>query len=403
MENKFSCMGDGVSAPLNKLRSFKLNLDRMSNFERSLYGLFLHVDGEMEGVPKNVTKVQHYIPQEYLKAWCQTDSKQIAYREKSDAPMMRSYETVAYEKYGYKFQDLSYDEIELLMRGAFDESFGHIALMKHLVGTLVFPGLIRRLVEKDSFDDACKSLHFLCDLNALRPKQLEVANEILTSGKSSDMMRRLKLTEKNGFERYLAYVENSFSALLAALRRGDADFLEDKNSRFLFYLFFSLQLVRTPRFLLPFDHMASIATQKKIFEYLRFILALKFQDKFMQWHDSGTVRIIANDTRMKFVTGDQPVLNISSKKEDLWLYYPIGPSMAILIISNGSKCTEKFDLFKNIEPETVDWLNSMLCKNCSEIIIGNSADQIRGANYFAGMDKRGSLVSCSILSKLLKG
>ena len=182
MENKFSCMGDGVSAPLNKLRSFKLNLDRMSNFERSLYGLFLHVDGEMEGVPKNVTKVQHYIPQEYLKAWCQTDSKQIAYREKSDAPMMRSYETVAYEKYGYKFQDLSYDEIELLMRGAFDESFGHIALMKHLVGTLVFPGLIRRLVEKDSFDDACKSLHFLCDLNALRPKQLEVANEILTIG-----------------------------------------------------------------------------------------------------------------------------------------------------------------------------------------------------------------------------
>ena len=97
----------------------------------------------------------------------------------------------------------------------------------------------------------------------------------------------------------------------------------------------------------------------------------------MLYANNAHLTLLVNKTNVPFVTTDQPVINvladyqnISEEVEDVLLYYPISPEIAITINDNN------LENVMEIEEEVVEQYNNKLVESSYEYIFANSKESL---------------------------
>ena len=196
--------------------------------------------------------------------------------------------------------------------------------------------------------------------------------------------------------------------VLEALANENFDVLQDDLHMSGFMAFFGHQISRTKPFR---DGAIQVLSRSNAFEievalamehawwFLSYIFGMNIGCNLYSGRHIARHALLINDTRVPFITSDQPIVNVHScvsetvfaapKYADL--YYPISPRVAYIICDS-----ERFNIGKNnVDEATVVELNSKMAAQAKVHIIGDTVDAIRpfkkyiGRNYKKAPNSRG--------------
>lgn len=153
-----------------------------------------------------------------------------------------------------------------------------------------------------------------------------------------------------GLEDYHADIERKAIDTIKLLLNNDMSWIEEQQKKIDFCLFLGIQYTRTNRSLKTQSRMICELFEKhpnysdscdpiKIVKVLNLVMS----NHIGNWiYSSGFFHLISNDSSIDFITGDQPILNLSEKDEDgfakeMKLYYPLSPRMALVISKDDVK------------------------------------------------------------------
>ena len=275
----------------------------------------------------NDVKKQHYIWEFYLKAWCFEGNKVWCNRDGN--VFNTSTENIAQERRFYEITPLTKDEL----------------------------GLIEAGIEK-----CPKENHSL-----LKIKLQNLINHSLYSDN----------TRKNALEDEYADMERRTIPLLQSLRNGFTDILDNQYNKIIFSIFVGMQYTRTPKCRkgkisgLP-DGPFQVSDN-----FLFYWSYIFFSDSIGSWTSSSKISLLKNETKIPFVTGDQPVINIKSNYDntpakEIRLYYPISPKFALLFDEK-----ETFD--NSVSIQDVLFYNEKIKQASEVLVIGNQKDVVENA------------------------
>jgi hypothetical protein len=151
-----------------------------------------------------------------------------------------------------------------------------------------------------------------------------------------------KLDEQiaNAEEDYHARIEGDAITTLDRLRAGDAGALDDIDSIAGFSHFLAVQFMRTTgirsRVLGQFENASKGIDLTGAWAITSHIMAVNFGRTIFDLRKVNPIRLISNATDARFITGDQPVINLQKARdgtqpEYLSLYCPISPQKAIFV------------------------------------------------------------------------
>ncbi|MCT4664244.1 MAG: DUF4238 domain-containing protein [Flavobacteriales bacterium] len=161
--------------------------------------------------------------------------------------------------------------------------------------------------------------------------------------------------QKCGLEDFHGIVETNFIPLLDKIYKDDLSFLKNTEDLNQFSFFIGCQYMRTNK--MKKAILGSLDSFKKTsnvsmpdyyhslnFQGIADVILLFQSDIIGNWiFSNGYVQIINNCTDINFITGDQPVINVKSDKDEkgipmgFELYYPISPSKALYIQNKDIK------------------------------------------------------------------
>ncbi|MBR6124578.1 DUF4238 domain-containing protein [Candidatus Saccharibacteria bacterium] len=275
----------------------------------------------------NDVKKQHYVWEYYLKAWCFEGNKVWCNRD--GKIFSASTENVAQERRFYEIAPLTKDEL----------------------------GLIEACIEKS-------------------PKE----NHSLLKSKLQNLIDHSSYndnTRKNALEDEYADMERRTIPILQSLRKGSIDILDNEYDKIIFSIFTGMQYTRTPKCRkgkisgLP-DGLFQISDN-----FLFYWSYIFLSESIGSWTSSSKISLLKNETKIPFITGDQPVINIKSDYDntpakETRLYYPISPKLALLFDEK-----ETFD--NSISVEDVLFYNKKIKQASETLIIGNQKDAVKDA------------------------
>lgn len=95
------------------------------------------------------------------------------------------------------------------------------------------------------------------------------------------------------------------------------------------------------------------------------------------------IKILANNTSIEFITGDQPVINTINPESTpvphkLELFYPIAPTLAIIFGNINQSHSNQIDIFEDTE---IEKFNNLVYKNSHEQIYSSKEKFL--VNYIA--------------------
>jgi len=191
-------------------------------------------------------------------------------------------------------------------------------------------------------------------------------------------VRKIKV---NSMEKLHGYIELMGDKLLKISSLQDLDNLsEDEIYNSIIFLCF--QFIRTKPRQKAIEEKINghrIADfSKKVWNILTFILGFNMARAISLDKDRKIV-LLKNSTELKFITGDQPSFNISSAlneeglPKDLELYYPISPTLALLV--NFNSHLDQFSE-KEISIDEVNTYNMKLLENSDFFVFGTDKEQL---------------------------
>lgn len=145
----------------------------------------------------------------------------------------------------------------------------------------------------------------------------------------------------SGIEDYYFDVEKKFTPILNLLYEGDISYHNDRISRGDLSLFLGTQYARTNKMREGYKTLDLGYSEKFDMNKIGRVMALLFGDLIGQYIFSNFGPILlVNETKVDFITGDQPVLNTCFdlnqplKVDNIELYFPISPQYAIYLSRN---------------------------------------------------------------------
>ncbi|TGX55819.1 DUF4238 domain-containing protein [Sphingomonas gei] len=276
------------------------------------------MDTMLPPVPKN----QHYVWRYYLEAWA-VDDLLACYRQRDRKPIRTNPKNIASQTYFYRVPALSEAELnylELVIANRPDE--GARQVHRNFVKLFQMPAKVRQIVER----------HGRPDVRAASEALLDHADRSLG-------------------ERYQVGIENKGLPLLERLKARDAAFWKDGSGIDDFLFFIANQYLRTARMQ---NLIARITAPPgvdlgKVWSIERHIWATEIGAALLRERERYRAVILVNRTRIPFITGDQPVINLNpSRARDVKLYYPVRPDTALLLTTDdyapdGAKEISAFD------------------------------------------------------------
>jgi hypothetical protein len=260
------------------------------------------------------SKNQHYVWQHYLNAWA-ADGTFCCYRHKDKKLFPTQPKVVANETYFYEIYRLTAGDKKFL------EDF------------------ISRATDER-----------LRELNRDYINMTQLSFEMREHLKSADLLPEvraaledeLRWAERNLAERYHAGIESKCQDILDSLRNQNDDFYRDEArcADFLYYL--SLQYFRTARMRESLSNMPVYVPghdPRRTAAILYHIAASNVGASLFRERKAHQIIFLTNGTTIPFIVGDQPVINMLDPKatDDLELYYPLSPTLAIVLTKNVIK------------------------------------------------------------------
>lgn len=300
----------------------------------------------------NVPRRQHYVWRYYLEGWAVNGS--VAVVRKDGGAFLAGPANIGLERDFYRLPVLSVED-EHFARGMIDVPGSNPKLVELNMGWLDLfsaPSRLRRLLEaKGVSDDALERAIRDCEIKS---------EENLHSGVEGPMVR-----------------------LISQLREGDSTFWNVDDDALDFAYFVSLQYLRTKAMR---ERVLSVADGRiaKHVEQTWPILRNAFATNLgwslyserRRWH----IRVLSASEQLRFVTGDQPIVNLLSmtgKPDDFALYYPISPERAIVLELNDYN--SPLGSSNELDDPAVESLNRRVIEEIHEQAFGCNIAYLRQA------------------------
>lgn len=174
------------------------------------------------------------------------------------------------------------------------------------------------------------------------------------------MEEQLRWAERNLGERYHAGIENKCQDLLNSLRAENDDFYQDMIRAGDLIYFLCLQYFRTVKMREAFSKLISQVPghdPRRTAGALLHICATSVSASLFKEKRAYGIAFLRNETAVPFITGDQPVLNMldPKKTDDLALYYPLSPRLAMLLTKDAVKLPNKIRSISQLEVESYNY------------------------------------------------
>lgn len=297
---------------------------------------------------------QHYVWQKYLAPWVK-DGKIVCLRNKKDI-IQSNPRNIASGRYFYNINSMTQDDCKLIRKIFINNQPEPMKIL--------LEGWIKPIEE------------FLQLYNSLAK-----CGEVKESAEAS-----LELGLKNLLEELHMEIENAGMSGLSKLQLGDISFLSEckdgcvEDVEFIIYLCF--QYFRTKNIKQNVkeslgEHASLFTNYENAFNLVVPIVSTLLGNSLLNRIKSKELYcyLLKNDTEISFITGDQPVINIHANLNknvgttDLELYYPLSPTLSLLITK---------EQICNIEcsVEKVKYYNNMIERQSLELIFANDENAV---------------------------
>jgi hypothetical protein len=286
---------------------------------------------------------QHHVWQRYLKSWAVDDK---IYCLKDGAIFATNTTNVAVERDFYKLQKLTPDDVALI------ENL--IIAPAHPLAKQNHENLLRQFTLPARFVEE----------NRDRLHNLDKIEELLD------------VHHTNALEDYHAGIEDSFLPTLEDLLRNDLSFYESNDRCIGFLYFICNQYMRTKGI-----RERSIERVKgrneqdlsRIWNIAALMLAYNIGMGLFLERKSRKLILVENRTDVPFITGDQPIINLHGDglrpPEELCLYYPLSPNVALLLTEVDSEPAFSTDSLTSAQATS---LNERMLEACHSQLFGQT-------------------------------
>jgi Protein of unknown function (DUF4238) len=279
------------------------------------------------------TKNQHYVWCHYLEAWATTGTF-CCYRQKAQKLFPTRPRVVANETYFYETQQLTVPDKEFLE-------------------SIISRGSDKRLRELNR--------NFVAGFQ----RSFELRNQLacMDSRESAkaEAERELRIVEKTLGEHYHMGIETMCVGILDSLRRKNDRFYQDVTQCGHFIYFLSNQYFRTVkmrRAISGFTRPVPGHDPRRTSNIECFVYALNLSDGLFRERDAYKIVFLQNDASTPFITGDQPIVNMLNPigTGDVELYYPLSPSLAIVLTKDTLKFPRQERVANKLEVENYNYM-----------------------------------------------
>lgn len=303
-------------------------------------------------------KRQHYVFKAYLKPWA---TKKKIWCKLPGKIIFLNPTRVAVEKYFYKLQGISEDQVKVVMELFSAPNDPNLQR--------IYQAWITRYI-------------FIVWVG----KQIEQADSFMKEFEND--FNKIII---NSEEELQSRIENIGSRYLKKIKDGDITFYKDDDGNSEFNFFFATQYLRTnnikTRIIASIKHMkvgnssfSSFFDQltggdpEKIWSIIRPMRTIKMVADLSKAREICEMVLLVNNTDLNLITGDQPAINTYATGLDIGIipekvefYYPITPKKAILIREHDGNPTEDHI---QLSKEDVICYNDMIIKQSHEQIFG---------------------------------
>lgn len=286
-----------------------------------------------------ITRRQHYVWQKYLKAW--SNKKSQIWWLRAGIILKSNTLNVALEKDFYKLKQLSEQEIKYL----------------------------EILVSKIKND-------------ILRDRNLKLIAKLSNISKVASC-KMLTQIEENFHSR----IESDSSKYIESLLDRNIDFCSIENDYDSFLYFLCIQYFRTKNLrdsiFQAFEEVPIPGVDiSNCWPIMRRIFSTNLAFSLSKPESTHRFTLLVNESDIPFIAGDQPVINLRAvhlkgkvEPTEIDLFYPVSPSIAVLITDDEIFKTER-EIF-NVEKKQAAFFNKMLFDSSHEQIFASTEDQLR--------------------------
>ena len=297
------------------------------------------------------TKNQHYVWKHYLNAWA-AEGTFCCYWHADNRLLATQPKRVASQTYFYEAQELTDGDLEfldLVLGQATDAPLREIN--KNFIQLTQLPFRIRRLLETSTMPEALRT----------------------------ELEKHLLWAERNSGERFHTSIENEAQDILDKLRNGDATFWDDEEDCINFSYFLSVQYFRTANMQARLGSISATIPghdPSRTAAVINYMAATNMGASLFREQRAFRIRFLRNRTSVPFITGDQPVLNMldPTATEDVEIYYPLSPSMALVLTKDMTRFPDGERLATMVE---VERYNHAIFSRSNDQVYSNSEAYLR--------------------------
>lgn len=307
---------------------------------------------------QNVKKKQHYVWKKYLLNWSDsTEEKIYSYIHFKKEVFFQSPENIAQQRYFYELYEFTIEEEKKLFEfiKVMGSGLDHNLNIEIFKTYTIYSNLKRQLDTKY--------------IHKLNPKEIEIYE--------SD----LRVLKANTIENFHSRIENLGKNLISVNKFEDLNYLNSKQELYNTILFICFQANRTKSMksnlveLFQNDNFID----EKFINVTPLLVSYTVAQKLCIENDLKFI-YFDNQTSEKFLTTDQPVINLDKDDVDsdgnikkLRYYYPISPEIALIIHTESQN--EKY-LYQEADINLIEKLNMFMIKNSKEFIITKTNNQL---------------------------
>ena len=346
----------------------------------------------MDNKTQHPTHLQHYVPQKYLKAWCDKDDRMFLCQDGKIISNMVKTTKVAGENFIYSLQDISLFELKFAI-----DMLERIGLntysIQEIVKLVLMPiWFYKNSNNSQSLKDLSDKIEYLKKKNYLDQETLElISNEMIIQnlehlGKIEDIAIRKKAhifyekVNKEGLEGLCQNVEGDFWPILDRIIANDKEIFEDKEQYKRCIEYMMLQYFRTPLLDKKLENiykMINKAHPEYNLSNIKNFIKIGYFQKLYSYIASNSnykLLIIENNTNTDFLTSDQPIINLCSNVPTDYfdLYFPVTPRKCIFLNQN-----DRIDCYPELickSSDDIDTLNKKIISNSTRQIFSDSKE-----------------------------
>ncbi|MEZ9342965.1 DUF4238 domain-containing protein [Vibrio cyclitrophicus] len=307
----------------------------------------------------------HYVWANYLRNWS-CDGKNVWYRTAKGKLICDSTRMVAKEKDFYKVTNLTSQDV------------------------LVIKGMLQ---DSDLNEMHLRFLDIVIFFQALESSKAQLSDD-------QNLHESLRAYKHNLVENIHTNYESGVKDILPALANRDWGRLEKEEDLFALYSFLGQQFTRTK----SFKELTSLSISnhdndeinivKNSMEsgwwFMSHALGVNIGFSFYKDRFRHNLCLLINNTKQAFITSDQPGINVHEsvfgddftppKDEELDLFYPLSPTVALMIARSGDYVGKEIELTL----EQVEKLNIKTAKMSYKHIFGDSRDALKPYMKYVG-------------------